>query len=541
MSSQHFFATGCGRISGVLIAAWALATAAGAQTETNTPPAITSLNGDQTVYEGDFVTLSVTATGTAPLSYFWSLNGTNQTRLTNSVVMLSSVTTNDAGSYQVVVSNAFGTVTSPASVLTVLPGVPRILIEPDSQTVVEGSLSAVGVTAVGNFPLYYYWWKDGQYFTNSSGPSIVWSPITTNDAGIYQVQVSNVLGIATSQLATVAVKPNTPRQLRTTAISVVHGATNVTVPIQFAAQGNENLLSFSLDYDPTVLGQPVASLAADAVAALPNATFTVNESETAVGHLGISVALPAGATMPTQTFWLADVQFTITGPDWAQGRLNFGSSPVALQASDAGGGALPVLDFIGPVLIEGTIPATVDPQSGLFHQQIALINPGAIEMDGLQVLVRGLTNDTLGHPIRVQNATDSTNNVPFVFYGALNPGAAANLDVEFYVSDRRTLPTPEYEPQIVPPRVYTAGGGVLFTITATRYHNGTMLVEFQTIAGRQYYIQYADALSPAVWKTAMPPITGTGSRVQWIDAGPPKTDSVPADRTSRFYRGMLMP
>lgn len=541
MSSQHIFANGRGRLSGLLIAAWTLAAVTGAQADTNTPPAITSLTADQTVYEGDFVTLSVTATGTGPLSYFWSRDSVNQPLLTNSVVTLGSVTTNNSGAYQVVVSNAFGTATSPASVLTVLPGVPRILVQPQSQTVVEGSLSAVGVTAVGNFPIYYYWWKDGQLLTNVSVSSILWSPITTNDAGVYQVQVSNVLGTVTSQLATVVVKPNTPRQLRTTTITVTNGAATVSVPIQFAAQGNESLLSFSLQYDPNVLDQPVASLAAEAVAALPNASFTVNEDETALGHLGISVALPAGATMPTQTFRLADVQFTVAGPDWAQGRLDFGSSPVALLANDTTGAALPILDFIGPVLRTAPMPAAADPQSGLFRQQITLINPGAIKMDGLQVLVHGLTNDTLGQAIRVQNATDSTNNVPFVFYGPLEPGAAANLNVEFYVADRRTWPTPDYEPQIVPPRIYTATGGILFTITAPRYHNGTMLVEFETIAGRQYYIQYADAISPGTWKTAMPPISGTGSRVQWIDNGPPKTESLPADQTSRFYRGLLMP
>ncbi len=543
MSSPHRFTTGFGRISSLLTVAWAwlLAGVPGAQADPGTPPAVTSLTADQVAYEGDFVTLSVTATGTEPLSYFWSLNGTNQARLTNAVVTLASVTTNDAGAYRVVVSNAFGRVTSPASTLTVLPGVPRILVQPQSQTVVAGTLSEVGVTAVGNSPLYYYWWKDGLYLSNVVAPSILWSSITTNDAGVYLVQVSNVLGIVSSELATVVVKPNTPRQLRTTAIAAGPGGSPVTVPIEFAAQGDENRLSFSLEYNPMVLSQPVASLAAEAIAALPDASFTVNRDETALGHLGIVVTLPPGAVMPAQTFQLAEVTFTAVGPDWAQGRLTFGDSPDGLQASDAAAGALPVLDFIAPVLTVAPMPAAADPQSGLFRQQITLINPGALKMDGLQVLVQGLANDTLGQPIRVQNATDSTNKVPFVFYGPLAAGAAANLTVEFYVADRRTLPLAVYQAQIVPPRYYDAGIGVLFTITSPRYSNGTVLVEFQTLAGREYYIQYADAISPGIWKTAMPPITGTGSRVQWIDNGPPKTGSLPASQSSRFYRGVLTP
>jgi hypothetical protein len=38
----------------------------------------------------------------------------------------------------------------------------------------------------------------------------------------------------------------------------------------------------------------------------------------------------------------------------------------------------------------------------------------------------------------------------------------------------------------------------------------------------------------------VPVITAPANRVQWIDAGPPKTDSNPAQQTARYYRVILL-
>jgi len=50
-------------------------------------------------------------------------------------------------------------------------------------------------------------------------------------------------------------------------------------------------------------------------------------------------------------------------------------------------------------------------------------------------------------------------------------------------------------------------------------------------------VQYCSALGEG-WSTAAGTITGTGGMVQWIDNGPPKTDSHPSTKPSRFYRIM---
>jgi hypothetical protein len=84
------------------------------------------------------------------------------------------------------------------------------------------------------------------------------------------------------------------------------------------------------------------------------------------------------------------------------------------------------------------------------------------------------------------------------------------------------------------------------TIVASRYAPITpSLVEFTTDPGGIYYVQYARtpeelAANPYQAKTALPAVKGTGGSVQWIDNGPPKTESVPVNG-ARFYRVLRSP
>jgi len=196
---------------------------------------------------------------------------------------------------------------------------------------------------------------------------------------------------------------------------------------------------------------------------------------------------------------------------------------------------------VSPMLRPGPMPAQADGQSGLFEQALTVINPGALGITGLEVLVSGLTNDTLGQPIRLANASGSTNNVPLVYYGPLPPGTRTELTLTYYVADRQTQPAPVYEMRVVPARQFVATGGPVFNITSVRYAEGRAIIEFQTLAGRTYYLEYVDAIGSLAWRTALPSVRGTGSRVQWIDDGPPKTSSRPSRADSRFYRGMMVP
>ncbi len=127
-------------------------------------PTITTQPVNQTVTAGQTATFTVTANGTAPLSYQWQKNGANIAGATSASYTTPATTTSDSGStFDVVVSNSAGTATSNAATLTVnaAPVAPSITTQPVSQTVTAGQTSTFAVTANGTAPLSYQWQKNG--------------------------------------------------------------------------------------------------------------------------------------------------------------------------------------------------------------------------------------------------------------------------------------------------------------------------------------------------------------------------------------------
>jgi hypothetical protein len=76
------------------------------------PPAITTQPISQNVAQGGTLTLSVAATGSAPLTYQWQHANTNLLGATFTNLTLQNFQPADAGDYKVVVSNSAGSVTS---------------------------------------------------------------------------------------------------------------------------------------------------------------------------------------------------------------------------------------------------------------------------------------------------------------------------------------------------------------------------------------------------------------------------------------------
>jgi hypothetical protein len=90
-------------------------------------PAITAQPQSQTIVAGANVAFTVTASGSAPLSYQWRFKGTNVPGAAGSSLMLTNIQASAAGPYDVVVSNAAGVVTSDAATLTVTAADVRFL------------------------------------------------------------------------------------------------------------------------------------------------------------------------------------------------------------------------------------------------------------------------------------------------------------------------------------------------------------------------------------------------------------------------------
>lgn len=169
-----------------------------------TAPSITTQPQSKTVTNGGSTTLNVAATGTAPLSYRWRLNGNPLPGATNSTLTLNSITTNQAGGYAVVVTNSAGSVTSAVATLTVLLP-PVITTQPQSQSVTVGANVNFSVAASGTSPLSYQWRRNGVNVNGATSATLSLTGVTTNQAGNYTCVVANSVGSVTSTGVTLTV------------------------------------------------------------------------------------------------------------------------------------------------------------------------------------------------------------------------------------------------------------------------------------------------------------------------------------------------
>src|SRR5438309_2194885 len=188
------------------------ATTVAAATGANMGPSFTSRPVSQTIAAGQTATFSVTASGTAPLSYQWNKNGTAISGATSSSYTTPAETTSDNGAqFTVLVSNSVGNATSNAAMLTVTaaPVAPSITTPPVSRTVTAGQTATFSVTASGTAPLSYQWNKNGSAISGATSSTYTTPATTSTDNGAqFTVTITNSAGAITSNPATLTV--NTP-------------------------------------------------------------------------------------------------------------------------------------------------------------------------------------------------------------------------------------------------------------------------------------------------------------------------------------------
>ncbi len=168
------------------------------------PPTITVDLTNQTVAVGGNVALGVAVSGTGPLSYQWLFNGANLSGAGTDPLRLNNVSLQQAGTYQVMVSNAVGVATSAVALLTVLTP-PTITGNPSNQTVAVGSSATFQVGVSGSSPFSYQWQFNGNKLVGATAIILSLNNLTSAQAGNYQVVAANAVGSATSAVAVLSV------------------------------------------------------------------------------------------------------------------------------------------------------------------------------------------------------------------------------------------------------------------------------------------------------------------------------------------------
>src|SRR6266850_7923034 len=186
-------------------------------------PTITTQPSNQAVSTGQTATFAVAAAGTPPLSYQWQKNNANFAGATLSAYTTPATVASDNGAtFDVVVTNSAGSVTS-ASVTLTVSGSSAIAIttQPVSQSVTIGQTATFSVTATsGSPPLNYQWQKNGANIAGATLSTYTTPATVTSDNGAtFDVMVTNSAGSVTSASATLTVNTSSVIAITTQPVS----------------------------------------------------------------------------------------------------------------------------------------------------------------------------------------------------------------------------------------------------------------------------------------------------------------------------------
>ena len=123
----------------------------------------------------------------------------------------------------------------------------------------------------------------------------------------------------------------------------------VVVSIELDSQGDEVAASFSLNFDPAILSNPVAALGSGTPA---GANLSTNASQTGTGRLGVLIDSTNTFTISPPNRQILTVTFNIAAnaPAGATA-ITFVTSPTPLSVSSAFGALLPTVYQVGTVTV----------------------------------------------------------------------------------------------------------------------------------------------------------------------------------------------
>lgn len=178
-----------------------------------------------TNFAGNPAFLEVAASGMG-LSYQWMKGTTEIPGATGQLLLFDSLSAGDSGSYYCTVRNSAGSTNSQSAYISVdaTPTAPTFTIQPLATTISVGESFTLTAAATGTGPLNYQWKCNGvivvdgtstlpgdtSVTTGAQSPILKITSVSTNEAGVYTVQVVGAAGNATSSPAQVTVTPPRP-------------------------------------------------------------------------------------------------------------------------------------------------------------------------------------------------------------------------------------------------------------------------------------------------------------------------------------------
>lgn len=209
------------------------------------------------------------------------------------------------------------------------------------------------------------------------------------------------------------------------------------------------------------------------------------------------------------------------------------------SANDTASTNINVTNYLSVLVVSTNSAQQLNRQVGLMEQMILVSNTSTSDVASVRLVVSGLTNI-------LYNAVGTNNGLPFVVHGfALGAGQSVNLLLQFGPmrhsfpfanSQLQAFEVPAYN--LAPP----ANLGTLVNFTNIfQLTSGSIMIQFPSLTSRTYNVVYSDSVLFTSAFLAQPSGVASANWSQWIDYGPPETESHPTNGTMRFYRVFLSP
>ena len=349
-------------------------------------PFIVTQPQNQSLSSGGTATFTVGPNGTLPLFYQWFYDTTSSVAYaTNATLTLTNVQLAAQGSYSVLISNAYGSVTSAVADLSVTNIPPLIITDLQNQTVIPGQNPTFTVVASGSQPLSYQWYENtNTLLTGATNSSFTLIDVQPADAGIYSVIVSNPVGTVASSNAVLTVNTNPVAPLFLTqpaSASVVWGQ---TASFSGSAIGTTPITYQWLENSSPIPGATSSNLTIPNVQFTNAGTYTLVASNSIGSTSSSNVVLtvlsnvPQLPSIPTNNFMVTN--YGAVGDGVTD---NSGAIQSTINAAAAAGGGMVEIPSAGtlstyesgPIVLSNSVNLQVD--AGAMLQMLPRTNwPG---------------------------------------------------------------------------------------------------------------------------------------------------------------------
>jgi hypothetical protein len=515
-------------------------------------PAITLQPQSQVLPGGTNTTFTVGASGDAPLSYQWSLNGLPLWGATNASLVLPDVQRGQAGVYQALALNAAGSALSAPATLTVPVS---LLTQPQDLALFPNRTAVFAVGVAGDEPLTYQWRFNGTNLAGATNSVLIKNNVQPADAGAYTVLVSNRVSVLSAP-ATLTVwshpliltQPQSQLAVTNTGVTFSVIATSSTTlryqwRINTTNLANATNASYAVAsvttnevgfYDVRVsdsYGSLLSDPASLGIKSKPVYYQQPTPSNT-VAYIGAPFTMNAifDGTLPINYRWLTNNQSAL----WVStSTTNITYTIPSVTIAHAGGyrifatniasssGQQSIIAYLA--VIEPLTNQTVAPGSNVTFRFLASTyypTNATVAQTNFMLRYQWFFNET-NLLASVTNASTVTNvfltltNVQMAQAGTYTVVATNNNKTTFTQSATLTVaqPVPRLDGVLLP-----SGG------------NGPVTIGFLGLAGQSYAVLYKDRLEAGAWQVLTNiPVLSADQAIQAVDAAA-------AAQPQRFYR-----